>query len=152
MAVTGTRAGTQYTVTKPAPAPATPAPAPTAPAPAPQQAPPAVRPQPQNQGRGGVPVGGGGGGGGAGGGGGGGAGGGGGGGGGNQNPPAGNQPAQPRPLIVFSLTPGGANSGILDYSLKAGYYHYKGATEKLEEELYDCTPDGFYQFIQSLKT
>jgi hypothetical protein len=30
--------------------------------------------------------------------------------------------------------------------------HYKGSTTKLEEELYDCTPDGFYQFIKSLGT
>ena len=52
---------------------------------------------------------------------------------------------------MFSLTPGGVNRGVLDYSIKAGYYHYKGATEKLEEELYDCTPEGFYQFIKSLK-
>ena len=29
---------------------------------------------------------------------------------------------------------------------------YLNATAKLEEELYDCDPEGFYQFIQSLKT
>ena len=74
----------------------------------------------------------------------------GGGGGGNQgggNPPPGLPPRPPH----FSLTPGGANLGILDYSQKTHFYHYKGATAKLEEELYDCTPDGFYQFVKSLK-
>ena len=55
------------------------------------------------------------------------------------------------PAINFSLTPGRANLGILDYTTKAGYYHWTGATAKLEEELYDCSSDGFYQFIKSLK-
>ena len=53
--------------------------------------------------------------------------------------------------INFSLTPGAANLGYLDYFTKRGYHHYTGATDKLEEELYDCTPYGFYQFTKSLK-
>lgn len=60
-------------------------------------------------------------------------------------------PLIPRPpAAMFSLTPGRANPGILDYTTKTGYYHWSGATAKLEEELYDCSPNGFYQFIKSL--
>ena len=65
------------------------------------------------------------------------------------------QPAQPPPPqvnnIVFSLTPGKAQQGIIDLTKRAGAILYKSATAKLEEELYDCHPDGFYQFIKSLK-
>ena len=65
----------------------------------------------------------------------GGAGGGGRGGGGNHpQPPPGPQIGQnpPNPMN-FSLTPGGANLGVLYYSAKKGYHHYTGATYKLED-------------------
>jgi hypothetical protein len=39
----------------------------------------------------------------------------------------------------------------LDYSTKAGTYLYKEATRKLSEELYDCPPNGFLQFMKSVK-
>jgi hypothetical protein len=61
------------------------------------------------------------------------------------------QPIQPN-LPVFSLTPGTAQEGIIDFNTKGGKSLYGYATEKLEEELYDCTPDGFYQFLQNIKT
>jgi len=61
--------------------------------------------------------------------------------------------AEPAPgVLPFSLTPRLYAQGVIDYSTKAGMSHYKGSTAKLEEELYDCTPDGFYQFIKSLGT
>ena len=76
-----------------------------------------------------------------------------GGGGGGGPPPAQGQQAAPQQPVQFSLTPGLARQGtVLDLSTKQGYYHYTGATDKLEEDLYDCTPDGFYQFIKSLGT
>ena len=52
----------------------------------------------------------------------------------------------------FALTPGLAHHGTINYRSKLGRSIYLNATAKLEEELYDCDPEGFYQFIQSLKT
>ena len=74
------------------------------------------------------------------------------------NPPGGTQPTGTTggatnnvPPPVFSLTPGKAHQGIIDLTSRAGAILYKSATTKLEEELYDCHPDGFYQFMKSLK-
>jgi hypothetical protein len=72
------------------------------------------------------------------------------GGGGENLPPVVQPPAPPNVPIPFSLTPGTNTRGIIDYSKKIGETHYKGATAKVEEELYDCNPDGFFQFIKSL--
>ena len=60
-----------------------------------------------------------------------------------------NPPANPP---TFGLTPGLATRGIIDYTTKAGATLYRSATQKVSEELYDCTPEGFYQFIQKIKT
>ena len=67
------------------------------------------------------------------------------GGGGPEGPGGGEEPPPiPRPpAAMFSLTPGRANPGILDYTTKTGYYHWSGATAKLEEELYDCPRTDF---------
>ena len=62
------------------------------------------------------------------------------------------EPNPPVAPVVFSLTPGQATQGLLDYNTKAGRSHYGHATSKLEEELYDCSPEGFYQFMKSLGT
>ena len=51
--------------------------------------------------------------------------------------------------VVFSLTPGRANKGLIDYSTKVGAYHWKGATYKLDEEPYDCDPEGLWGFLSS---
>jgi hypothetical protein len=41
--------------------------------------------------------------------------------------------------------------GIIDLASKTGKDIFRYATEKLEEELYDCLPDGMTQFLhQSL--
>ena len=50
----------------------------------------------------------------------------------------------------FISTPGGADQVIIDYASKNGLNHCKGETENLEEQLYDCTTETFYQFIKSL--
>lgn len=62
------------------------------------------------------------------------------------------QPGAAVPPPAFSLTPGQAVRGIIDYETKKGRAYYGAATDKLEEELYDCEQEGFYQFIQSMKT
>lgn len=72
-----------------------------------------------------------------------------GGGGGGGQPGGNNPPANPP---VFGLTPGLATQGIIDYTTKAGASLYRSATQKVSEELYDCSPDDFYQFIQKVKT
>ena len=51
----------------------------------------------------------------------------------------------------LSLTPGTGIDGPLNYQNKVHFYLYKGATSKLEEELYDCTPQLFFQFVKSLQ-
>jgi hypothetical protein len=75
------------------------------------------------------------------------------GGGGDGGPPAGpgnvGQPAA-KAAADFSLTPGMTPLGVIDYSTKAGLSHFKSATAKLEEDPYDCNPDGFYQFMKSV--
>ena len=63
-------------------------------------------------------------------------------------PPQQQQPAAPG---GFSLTPGLSNVGVLDYSTKDGRSHYRAATTKLTEDLYDCDPEGFYQFMRTLE-
>ena len=62
------------------------------------------------------------------------------------------QQAQVQQQVVFSLTPGTRDGkAILDYSTKTGSALYKDATSKLSAELYDCSPDGYLQFMKSLK-
>jgi len=53
--------------------------------------------------------------------------------------------------VKFALTPGLATDGILDFTKKTDRSHFGYATKALDEEHYNCTPDEFYQFIQSLK-
>ena len=50
-----------------------------------------------------------------------------------------------------SMRPGHHKGGVIMMNAKQGRYHWKYATEKLEEELYDCNPDGFFQFMKSIK-
>ena len=51
-----------------------------------------------------------------------------------------------------ALTPGQAMRGVLDYETnKAHHYLYRNATKPLEEELFDCTPDQFFQMMKSLE-
>ena len=52
--------------------------------------------------------------------------------------------------IEFNLRQGHHQGEIIDMNSKPGYNHWKHATEKLEEELYDCEAEGFYQFMKVL--
>jgi hypothetical protein len=56
------------------------------------------------------------------------------------------------PPPPFSLTPAIAiEEGVVDYMTGEGCKLYDTALQKfLEEELYDCQPDGLNQFLQSL--
>ena len=40
---------------------------------------------------------------------------------------------------------------VINYIKKKGYQHFKDGTVKLQETLYECEPDGFYQFMKALK-
>jgi hypothetical protein len=51
---------------------------------------------------------------------------------------------------TFALTPAVAVQGIIDYKTTEGRKLYSNATYKLDEGLYNCKPDGLYQFLQSL--
>ena len=62
----------------------------------------------------------------------------------NDNANVGNQD------VEFSLRPGHRQGEIIDMNSKPGYNHWKHATEKLDDELYDCEAEGFYQFMKVL--
>ena len=52
----------------------------------------------------------------------------------------------------FALTPAKAMAGeVLNYQSKAGKKYWKEATEKLDEEGFDCTPEGLFAFLKSLE-
>jgi hypothetical protein len=76
-----------------------------------------------------------------------------------QEPDPPNPPNPPNPIQVvnvpqpvqFALTPAQAVTGIIDFYGREGQRIYSSATKTLEEERYDCLPDGFYQFIATLK-
>ena len=56
--------------------------------------------------------------------------------------------------FIFALTPGQLNrSELINYNSKTGIAHWNAATKPLrkESQLYDCTPDGFHQFMKSIK-
>jgi hypothetical protein len=52
-------------------------------------------------------------------------------------------------MNVLALTPAVAIQGVIDLKTTEGRKLYESATHKLDEELYDCKPDGLYQFLQS---
>jgi hypothetical protein len=51
---------------------------------------------------------------------------------------------------AFALSPAMAIPGIIDFTSRIGKDVFRFSTEKLDEELYDCHPDGMIQFLQSL--
>ena len=53
--------------------------------------------------------------------------------------------------IPFLLTPAKAYAGIVDFCTSGGRKLYEQATAKLNEELYDCTPGGLFQFLKDLE-
>jgi hypothetical protein len=52
--------------------------------------------------------------------------------------------------VPFALTPAVAITGVINYRKTSGRKLFESATSKLDEELYDCKPEGLYQFLQSL--
>ena len=57
-------------------------------------------------------------------------------------------------VFKFALTPGQIdNKELINYNSKTGVAHWKAATKPLrkDSQLYDCTPDGFHQFLKSIK-
>ena len=52
---------------------------------------------------------------------------------------------------VYSRHPGKVAVGIINFSTKPGWNHWKMATEQVQKEPYYCKPEGFYQFMQNLK-
>jgi hypothetical protein len=51
--------------------------------------------------------------------------------------------------VPFAQTPAIAIQGIINYQMTSGRKMYMGAIAKfLDEELYDCKPEGLYQFLQ----
>ena len=52
--------------------------------------------------------------------------------------------------VAFALSPAMAIPGIIDMSSKTGKDVFRSSVEKLDEELYNCNPDGMIQFLQSL--
>jgi hypothetical protein len=52
--------------------------------------------------------------------------------------------------VAFALSPAMAIPGIIDFTSRMGKDVFRFSTEKLDEELYDCHPDGMIQFLQSL--
>jgi hypothetical protein len=53
--------------------------------------------------------------------------------------------------VAFALSPALAIPGVIDFASRMGKDVFRFATEKLDEELYDCLPDGMTQFLQSLQ-
>ena len=53
--------------------------------------------------------------------------------------------------VTFSRHPGQLTQGVIDFGSKPGWNHWKMATQKLQDDLYDCKPEGFYQFTRNQK-
>ena len=51
--------------------------------------------------------------------------------------------------VPFALNPAAAVNGIIDFTTSEGRKLYSKATEKLQEELYDCSPEGMFAFIRA---
>jgi hypothetical protein len=55
-------------------------------------------------------------------------------------------------MAAFALTPASAITGVIDFTTSEGRKLYNSATYKLDEDPYDCQPDGLYQFLATLHT
>ena len=42
--------------------------------------------------------------------------------------------------------------GVIDYTRKAGKSYYSKATEALSGDPFDCNPEGFYSFLQRIRS
>jgi hypothetical protein len=52
--------------------------------------------------------------------------------------------------VAFALSPAMAIPGIIDFTSRMGKDIFRFSTEKFDEELCDCHPDGMIQLLQSL--
>ena len=59
-------------------------------------------------------------------------------------------PPVPPAIPAFALTPAVAVLGVVNLTTNVGRKLYESATQKVAEELYDCKPEGLYQFLQSV--
>ena len=55
-----------------------------------------------------------------------------------------------KPPPPFALTPSIAITGVVHFLSPEGRKLFQTGTYKLEDELFDCNPDGLYQFLKSL--
>ena len=52
----------------------------------------------------------------------------------------------------FALTPAQATGrDIIDYNTKSGKKYWSGAMETLDDEGFDCTPEGLFTFLRNLE-
>eukprot|EP00978_Attheya_sp_CCMP212_P033479 scaffold135186_cov68-Attheya_sp.AAC.2 len=52
--------------------------------------------------------------------------------------------------MAFALTPAMAVTGVLDFATREGSKIYHSETKGLSEEVYECTPDGLFNFLETL--
>jgi hypothetical protein len=52
--------------------------------------------------------------------------------------------------MAFALTPATAVTGVLDYTTRDHAKIYSSGSKGLSEEPYDCTPDGLFDFLETL--
>jgi hypothetical protein len=53
-------------------------------------------------------------------------------------------------MAAFAFTLAVAVLRVVDFTTAVGRKRYKSATQKVTEELYNCKPEGLYQFLQSV--
>lgn len=52
--------------------------------------------------------------------------------------------------MAFALTPAGAFGGVIDYTTTEGRKLYYKASSKLNDDPFDCKPDGLFAFLESV--
>jgi hypothetical protein len=53
-------------------------------------------------------------------------------------------------MATFVLTPATAVARVLDYTTREGSKIYSSTTRGLSKDLYECTPDGLFDFLETL--
>jgi len=60
-------------------------------------------------------------------------------------------PIEDPPEIPFALAPALINTGVIDYTTPAGVKAYRAAVQPLQEELFNCEPQGIKVFLSALE-
>ena len=55
------------------------------------------------------------------------------------------------PRLNFALTPYRTTNGVIDYSTSEGRKFYERATDKLNDDKYDCQADSLRSFLEDVK-